>query len=296
MTTPEVRSSFLEQAPPWTLVVTSIFSVQFGSSIARTMFPYLGATGTLLLRLGFSALLLLVIVRPNVRGWTPAAWRAVVVLGLCLGFMNLSFYLALRDVPLGVAVTVEFTGPLLLALVQTRKWLDAVWAALAMAGVALLGLGSTDGVHLTGLVFAFVAGLFWAGYIMASSRVGRHLPGLQGLSMALCVALVIAVIAGGHAVPKLAERPSLLLAGLAVAVLSSIVCYGLEMIALRRMATRVFGILMSIEPAAAALAGFLVLRQLLGPREIAALVMVSVASVGVTFGARPRNRQPTVVD
>lgn len=286
----------LEKAPPWALVVTSILSVQLGASIARTLFPVLGATGTLLLRLGFSALLLLLIVRPKVREWSREAWWSVAVLGVSLGLTNLTFYLALRDVPLGVAVTVEFTGPLLLALVQTRRWLDAAWAGLAMAGVALLGLGSTDGVHLAGLVLAFIAGLFWAGYIVASSRVGQHLPGLEGLSIALCIAMVIAAIAGGHAIPRMIENPHTLLAGFGVALLSSIVCYGLEMIALRRMATRVFGILMSLEPAAAALAGFLVLHELLGLREIAALLMVSIASIGITIGARATRTEPAVVD
>lgn len=288
-------SSPLEKAPPWALVLTSIVSVQFGASIARSLFPVLGATGTLLLRLGFSAVLVLIMVRPRVSQWTVPAWRWVIVLGLALSGMNLSFYLALRDVPLGVAVTVEFTGPLLLSLVQTRTWRDGLWAVLAMAGVALLGLGNTAGVHLTGLVLAFVAGLFWAGYIVASSRVGRHLPGLQGLSVALCVALVVALVAGGHAIGTIATHPRAMAGGFAVAILSSIVCYGLEMIALRRMSTRVFSILMSVEPASAALAGFLVLGQTLALRELIALVAVSVASVGVTLGARETTPDPEPV-
>lgn len=279
-------TSPLQKAPPWVLVLTSIMSVQLGASIARSLFPVLGATGTLLLRLGFSALLLSVVVRPRVGGWSAATWRSVVVLGLCLGGMNLCFYLSLRDVPLGVAVTVEFTGPLLLSLVQTRAVRDAVWAVLAMAGVALLGLGSTGGVRLLGLSLAFLAGLCWAGYILASARVGRHLDGFEGLSVALGVALVPAIVAGAHAVPAMIAHPHVLPAGLAVAVLSSLVCYGLEMVALRRMPTRVFGILMSVEPAAAALAAFVVLGQRLGARELLAMALVSVASVGATVGAR----------
>lgn len=279
-------TSPLQKAPPWVLVLTSIMSVQLGASIARSLFPVLGATGTLLLRLGFSALLLSVVVRPRVGGWSAATWRSVVVLGLCLGGMNLCFYLSLRDVPLGVAVTVEFTGPLLLSLVQTRAVRDAVWAVLAMAGVALLGLGSTGGVRLLGLSLAFLAGLCWAGYILATARVGRHLDGFEGLSVALGVALVPAIVAGAHAVPAMIAHPHVLPAGLAVAVLSSLVCYGLEMVALRRMPTRVFGILMSVEPAAAALAAFVVLGQRLGARELLAMALVSVASVGATVGAR----------
>lgn len=287
------RHTVLDAAPPWLLVLTSIASVQFGAAIARTMFPAIGATGTLLLRLGLSAVILAILVRPRVRSWPRRAWWPVLGLGLALGLMNLSFYLALARIPLGVAVTVEFTGPLLLALVQTRRLADGLWAALAMAGVALLGLDTGADLDPVGLLFAFVAGLFWACYIVASARVGRILPGLQGLSMALVIACLIVVPLGLHALPVIAARPELLLGGLVVALMSSIICYGLELIALRRMPTRVFGILMSLEPAAAALGGLVVLGERLALPQLAALVMVSVASVGVTLGARnARNRTP----
>jgi inner membrane transporter RhtA len=267
-------------------VLASIASVQFGSALARTLFDDVGAAGATLLRIGLAAVVLLVVVRPPLRTWSRPQWAAAALLGLAVGCMNLVFYQAIRYVPLGIAVTVEFTGPLLLALVQTRRRRDASWALLAAAGVLLLGLGPTDGVPLRGLALAFAAGLFWAAYIVASARVGRVLPGLDGLPVAMAIGALPALLLGSGVIGAVAADPALLLPGLALAVLSSILPYGLELVALRHIPTRVFGVLMSLEPAAAALAGFVVLGQGLGPVEVAALVMVSVASAGVTLGRR----------
>ena len=205
--------------------------------------------------------------------------------------MNLVFYLSLRTVPLGVAVTVEFLGPLLLALVQTRRAVDLLWALLAAGGVALLGLDGGSGAPLSGLLLAFVAGLFWAAYIVASARVGQVLPGTDGLAVALAFAAVLVLPFGLSGAAAVLERPSLLLAGLGVALLSSVVSYGLELAALRRIPTQVFGILMSLEPAAAALAGLVVLGEALGAREVVALLLVSLASGGITL-ARRGDRTP----
>lgn len=280
---PDTRSG---RVPAPALVLVAIGSVQTGSAIARTLFDDLGAGGSTLLRLGLSALLLLAVLRPGVRAWTRDQWLAALLLGGAMGAMNLSFYLSLRTVPLGVAVTVEFVGPLLLALVQTRRWADGVWALLAASGVVLLGADTSSGAPLSGLAFALLAGLFWAGYIVASARVGRVLPGLDGLAVALAVSALLVLPYGAAGATAVFDAPVLLLGGLAIAVLSSVVPYGLEMVALRRMPTRVFGILMSLEPAAAALAGLLVLGQALGLREGTALVLVSVASAGITLGRR----------
>ena len=272
--------------PPGLLVLGAIASVQVGSAVARTLFDDLGAAGITLLRLALSAAVLIVVLRPRVRSWTAHQWQAAVLLGTAMAGMNLVFYLSLRTVPLGVAVTVEFVGPLLLALAQTRRLLDLGWAVLAASGVLLLGLDTSSGIPLSGLVLALVAGLFWAGYILASARVGQVLPGLDGLAVALCVASVLVLPFGAQGASAVLDRPLLLVGGLAVALLSSVVPYGLELTALRRMPTRVFGILMSLEPAAAGLAGLVVLGQALGVREVAALVLVSLASVGVTLGRR----------
>ena len=266
--------------------MVAIASVQCGSALARGLFSDLGAAGTTLLRLGLAALLLLVVLRPKVGAWSREAWRAAVLLGIVMAGMNLVFYLAIRSVPLGVAVTVEFVGPLLLALVQTRRLIDVVWAVLAAGGVVLLGADSTGGVPLSGLALALVAGLFWAGYIVASANVGRTLPGTDGLAIALAVATLIVLPFGVSGASAVVHRPGLLLPSFGVAILSSVLSYGLELSALRRIPTRAFGILMSLEPAAAAVAGLLFLSQRLHLREVCALLMVSAASAGVTLARR----------
>ena len=274
------------RVPAPLLVLTAIVSVQIGSSLAKQLFDDLGAAGVTLLRLALAALLLLAVLRPRVRSWSRASWSAALLLGGAMAGMNLVFYLSLRTVPLGIAVTVEFLGPLLLAIVQTRRAVDLVWAALAAGGVALLGLDTSNDVPLSGLLLAFVAGLFWAGYILASARVGQVLPGTSGLAVALAFAALLVLPFGLSGASAVVERPSLLVAALGVALLSSVISYGLELSALRRIPTQVFGILMSLEPAAAAIAGFAVLGEALGPREVVALVMVSLASGGITLARR----------
>jgi inner membrane transporter RhtA len=230
---------------------------------------------------------LLLVLRPPVRSWRRNQWTAAALLGVALAGMNVIFYLSLDRVPLGVAVTVEFTGPLLLALVQTRRLVDLLWAVLAGAGVAILGLQAANGdVQTLGLVLAFVAGLFWAAYILASARVGRLVSGIDGLAVALACGAVIVAPFGVSGASGIGSQPSLLLWASLVALLSTIIPYGLELTALRRIPTRVFGVLMSLQPAAAALAGLLILDQTLGAPELAALGMVTLASAGVTLMSR----------
>ncbi len=274
------------------LVLGAIASVQTGSAVARGLFDDLGAAGTTLLRLAIAALLLLVALRPPVRTWSRDAWTAAVALGVAMAAMNLAFYLALRTVPLGVAVTVEFVGPLLLALAQTRRLPDLLWALLAFVGVLLLGGGPRDGVPLSGLALALLAGLCWAAYILASARVGQVLPGVDGLAVALAVGAVVVLPVGASGASAVLAAPSLLLGAAAVALLSSVVPYTLELVALRQMPTRVFGVLMSLEPAAAAVAGLLVLGQQLASHQVLALVLVSTASAGVTLGRRESQPAP----
>ena len=275
-----------DRVPAPLLVLVAIVSVQVGSSLAKGLFDDLGAAGATLLRLGLAALLLLAVLRPAVRSWSRPSWAASLLLGGAMAGMNLSFYLALRTVPLGVAVTVEFLGPLLLAVVQTRRRVDLLWAALAGGGVALLGLDTSGNVPLPGLLLAFVSGLFWAGYILATAKVGQVLPGTAGLAVALSFSALLVLPFGlPGAAAGLADKPSLIVIAFGVALLSSVVSYGLELAALRRIPTRVFGILMSLEPAAAAVAGLVVLGEALGPRELLALLLVSLASAGITLAA-----------
>jgi len=270
---------------PAQLVVGAVASVQTGSAVARTLFDQLGAPAVVLLRLGLSCLLLLAVLRPRFWRWSRASLQSAVLLGVAMAGMNSVFYLALRTVPLGVAVTVEFVGPLLVALAQTRRWRDLAWVALAGGGVALLGLDG-GAAPLGGLALAFLAGLFWGAYILASASVGARLPGTGGLAVALLVSAVLVLPFGAGGAAQAFTDPRLLLGGVGVALLSSVLPYGAELAALRRIPTRVFGVLMSLQPAGGALAGLVVLGQTLGGREVLALVLVSLASVGVTLGRR----------
>jgi inner membrane transporter RhtA len=276
-----------DRLPAPLLVLGAVASVQTGSAVARTLFDELGSSGVVLLRLGLSSLLMLAVLRPRPWRWSRASLGAAALLGLAMAGMNTVFYLSIRTVPLGLAVTVEFLGPLLLALVQTRRWRDVAWALLAGTGVALLGLDGGTGAPLSGLLLAFLAGLCWAGYILASARVGALLPGSSGLAVALLISTLLVLPVGGPGAAGVLDRPALLVGGLAVAVLSSVLPYSAELAALRRIPTRVFGVLMALQPAAAAVAGLLVLGQRLGPREVVALVLVSLASAGVTLSRRP---------
>ena len=276
--------------PAPALVLAAIISVQSGSAVARLLFDRLPATAVVFLRLLSAAVLLAALTRPRVWTWPASTIRAALALGITMSVMNLAFYESLRTVPLGVAVTVEFCGPLLLALVQTRRAVDLVWALCAAAGVAMLGLGGHLSAPLHGLLLAFLAGVCWAGYILTSARVGAALPGSGGLAVSLVVgtalaASVTAVRAPGSFGTAFGD-PALLGRGLAVGLLSSLVPYTLEMSALRRLPTRVFGVLMSLEPLAATVAGLVILGQRPEAREAVALVLVSVASVGITLAAR----------
>ena len=276
--------------PPTGLVLLGIGSVQFGAAIAKGLFDELGPTGTVFLRVGFAALVLLALWRPSVRGFARRDYLVAVLFGLVLGAMNLSLYLALDRIPLGVAVTLEFVGPLGVAVAGSRRPLDLLWAALAATGILLLAplniLGDAN-LDPIGVALALLAGLFWASYILLSARTGSAFPGGTGLVIALCVATValvpVGIIGGGAALLD----PWLLLLAFGVAMLSSAIPYSLELEALRKLPARVFGVLMSLEPAVAALVGFVVLGERLGLRALAAVVLVTAAAVGASrFGEK----------
>jgi inner membrane transporter RhtA len=274
--------------PPQLLLLGSIASVQFGSAFAAKLFGQAGPGGVVLLRLGLSAALLLAISRPTLRGRTRADLVAALAFGLVLGSMNWSFYEALDRLPLGVAVTIEFLGPLAVALAGSRRALDLVWVVLAGGGVALLALrGSHHGITALGVALALVAGMCWAGYILLSKRVGATFASLDGLAIALGVGTLLVIPAGVVEGGGALGRPDVLAGGLAVALLSSLIPYSLEIIALRRLSSAAFGLLMSLEPAFAALAGVIVLGQALSGILLVAVVMVIVASVGTTV-TQPR--------
>jgi len=280
-----------DRVPAPLLALTAMVSVQLGAAIAKTHFDDVGAVGAAALRLVIGAVVLALVVRPRVRHWTRAQWVGAVGLGLALGGMNVFIYLAFASIPIGVAVTIEFLGPLALSLVHTRRWRDALWAALALAGVVLLGVGPSAVTELGGVVWAVLAAACWAGYIVMNRHVGAAIPGVDGLVVSMVVAMLVSLPFGlPSAVDGVVREPVLLLVFGAVAVLSSVLPYALEMAALRRMPTRVFGVLQSLGPAIAALAGLAVLSEGLSVLETVALVCVTAASVGVTLSARRRRR------
>ncbi|HZY65092.1 MAG TPA: EamA family transporter [Rubrobacteraceae bacterium] len=271
--------------PPPGLVILAVGSVQLGAAIAKSLFDELGPSGMVFLRVGFAALLLLLIWRPQVTGYTRRNYLVAALFGLTLAAMNYSLYLAIDRIPLGIAVTLEFVGPLGVAVAGSRRLLDLIWAALAAAGILLLApLGVLGEVNLdpVGVLLALLAGCFWASYILLSARTGSIFPGGTGLVIALClgavVLLPVGVVGGGYALLD----PWLLLAGFGVAMLSSAIPYSLELEALRKLPARVFGVLMSLEPAVAALIGLIVLGERLGFRSIAAILLVSVAAAGAS--------------
>jgi len=256
-------------------------STQAGAAIAKTLFDDLGPGGVTLARMVFGAVILLVVMRPRLADASPADLRLAGALGVTLGAMNFCFYQALDRIPLGVAVTVEFIGPLGVAIFGSRKARDVLWVALAGGGIVLLAPG-TGGASLDalGLFLAAVAGGFWALYILVNARVARAFSGAQGLALAMVVAAALVAIPGAIDGGSALGRPGLLAIGAAVALLSSAIPYTLETEALRRLRPSVFGVLMSIEPAVAALAGLVVLGQHLQTRQVAAIVLVVAASVG----------------
>jgi inner membrane transporter RhtA len=265
------------------LVLVGIASVQVGAALATKLFAHLGPAGTVLVRVLFAAVVLWAIWRPRPRAHGAAQLRLAALFGLALAFMNLSFYEALDRIPLGVAVTLEFLGPLGVALAGSRNRLDVLWALLAAAGVALLG--GVGAANATGVVLALAAGGFWAAYILLNARVGRAFAGGDGLAIAMAIATLPLIPFGVVAAGSQLLHPSLLAAGFGVALLSSVIPYSLELEALRRMRPQPFGVLMSIEPAMAALAGFVVIGQDLSTVDVVAIALVVTASAGATRGA-----------
>ena len=283
--------------PPLPALLLAMLSIQGGAAFAKSLFPALGPFGTTALRVGLAAALLFAVLRPSLRRLKRADWAAIVPYGAALGLMNLSFYASLKYLPLGLAVTFEFVGPLLLSLALSRRALDFVWVALAALGILLIAPHGGEGsLSLPGVSLALTAGALWAGYIVAGGAVARRVPGttgvVAGMLVAAAVALPFGAAQGGQG---LLAHPQLLLAGLAVAVLSSALPYTLEMRALRAIPTHVFGVLMSLEPALAALSGLLFLGERLSMLQVAALLCVVVASAGISLTGKSAHAEPEPV-
>ena len=268
------------------LVLASIVSVQCGAALATTLFDSIGTAGAVFLRAGFGALVLLAVTRGAVLRAREWPHRDVILLGVAVAAVNLFFYAALDRLPLGITVTLEFVGPLGVAIAGSRRWRDGIWVLLAAIGIVLLSdISGGEGVDALGIVFALTAGAFWAAYIVQSDRVGALGPGPNGATMAAVIsALLVAPLGlaqGGGEI----FVPSHLLIGAAVGVLSTAIPYVFEIEALRRLPRAVFGVLMSLEPAVAAAIGFLALSQALDAIEVVAISLVVIASAGALRSA-----------
>jgi inner membrane transporter RhtA len=287
------------------LILTGVVSVQVGAGLAARLFTQIPPAAVTALRLWTAAALMVVVgarpLRQNLaalvrrRSWRDAA--VVAAFGLTLAVMNYSIYQAFARIPLGIAVTIEFLGPLAVAVATSRRLIDLLWVALAGAGVALLTgtgnpAGGGHGTDLIGLAFALLAGTAWAAYIILSRATGRRFPGASGLTIAMLVAAVVIVPVGVTAGRGALLRPGILATGLAIGLLSSIIPYTLELEALRRVPARVFGIWMSLEPAVAALVGLVMLGEALAVSEWAAIVCVMAACAGAARGSARASQAP----
>jgi inner membrane transporter RhtA len=280
-----VARTYLKATPPPVLVLLSMTSVQVGAALAKSLFSSIGPAGAVLLRVGLGALILLILWRPKLYGYSWREYRWALLFGGVLAAMNFSFYQALDRIPLAVAVTMEFVGPLAVALLGSRHLIDVLWVALAGVGIVLLApIGLFGGIALDplGVGLALLAGAFWGGYILLSVQVGKSFSGVSGLALAMVVAAVLLLPIGIFGAGSVLLNGHFLLVGAAVAVLSSVLPYSLELEALRRLPSQVFGVLMSLEPGIAALVGLLLLHEQLGLRAAVAIALVIAASLGAT--------------
>ncbi|HWM27502.1 MAG TPA: DMT family transporter [Woeseiaceae bacterium] len=274
---------------PVTFILVAAFSVQGGAAVAKGIFPHIGVAGTAAIRTSLAAIILLAVFRPPVRRLTAAQWRAVVPYGITIGVMNLLFYEALFRIPLGLAVTLEFVGPLALAILGSRRALDVVWVGLAMAGIVLIAPFQADSaIDPAGVILALLTGACWAAYIVLGGRVSQRLDSgaavAIGMTIAAMTIMPYAVVEGG--IGQFALH--LLLPCIAMAVLSSALPYALEMKALRVLPSRTFSVLMSLEPAIAALCGLVLLGEHLTHAQWAAVALVVIASAGAASSVASR--------
>ena len=272
--------------PPIPAVLFAIISVQTGAAIAKTLFPVLGAAATASLRIGLSAIILWAVYRPNLFKITRNQWRIVIPYGVSLGTMNLIFYLALERIPIGLAVTLEFIGPLVVAVLGSKRLLDYLWVLLAAAGILLIAPWSNDKIDLIGVVFALLAGALWATYIILGGKISKIMKSGEavatGMLFGTLVILPFGIIGNGFQ----SLTPTFFSLGLALALSSSAIPFTLEMKALGQLPARTFSILMSLEPAVASICGLLFLHEYLAFNEVLAVLFVIIASVGSTITSR----------
>ncbi|WPO78142.1 DMT family transporter [Flavobacterium sp. KACC 22761] len=272
--------------PPVQAVLLAIISVQCGAAIAKTLFPALGAAGTASIRIGVSAIILLLAYRPNLKEITKAQWKVVIPYGLSLGAMNLIFYFAIEKIPIGLAVTLEFIGPLLLAIIGSKRLIDYLWVLLAAIGILLIAPWTNDRLDSLGVIFALLAGALWACYIVFGGKISKIMNEGTAVSTGMLLAAILVLPFGIFENGLANLTPRLFGMGVALALLSSAIPFTLEMKALGKLPPRTFSILMSLEPAAASICAFIFLNENLSFYEILAVVCVIVASAGSTLTAK----------
>ncbi|MBO9676246.1 MAG: EamA family transporter [Sphingobacteriaceae bacterium] len=272
--------------PPIPAILLSIISVQCGAAIAKALFPQIGAAATASLRIGLSAVILLIAFRPNLFKLTTKQWKYTILYGVCLGVMNMVFYMAIARIPIGLGVTLEFAGPLVLAIFGSKKAIDFIWVILAATGIILITPWTGNGLNLAGILLALLAGVFWAGYIILGGRISKIMKGGEAVAIGMIFATLVILPFGitGGGLSNLSPR--LLGLGAALALLSSAIPFTLEMRALKQLPARTFSILMSLEPAMASLAALVFLQEYLTLKECLAVAFVVIASAGSALTAR----------
>ncbi|MEJ7693432.1 EamA family transporter [Daejeonella sp.] len=279
-----MRAAKIFNIPPIPSVLLAIISVQGGAAIAKSIFPLLGAATTASLRIGLSSIFLFLIFRPNLNKLTSAQWKSVIPFGLCLGAMNLVFYLAIERIPLGLAVTLEFIGPLILAVVSSRRRSDFLWILLAAAGIALIAPWNAEKIDPLGALLALAAGGFWAGYILLGGNISKIMAGPQAVTLGMMFASILVVPFGVMSGGFENFNAEMIIPVSALALLSSAIPFLLEMKALKLLPPNTFSILMSMEPAVAALSALVFLGEHLVLTEWLAITVVMVASAGAALG------------
>jgi len=286
------QQGMLRTVPPPIVVLLAIISVQVGAAFAKGLFQTIGSSGTVFLRVSFGAIIFLLVTRPHVRGYTRSDYLLIVLFGLSIAVMNAAFYAAIARIPLGIAVTLEFVGPLTVSVFASRKRRDFVWAALAAVGVVLLAPFGNSTIDPLGVGLALLAGACWGAYILLNVRVGRTFVGGTGLALSMAVAALVLLPLGVWSGGAMLLNPKILLLGIGVAILSTVIPFTLELEALRRLPAHVFGVLMSLEPAMATLVGFVVLREVVSVRALIALTLIVLASGGVSFFQKNDKNEP----
>lgn len=277
-------AGLMARIPPWSLVVISIISVQIGAAFAKQLFEVAGTAGVVFIRTFLAAILFSAIWRPRIRGYSRKVYLYMLVYGAVITANMLLFYAAISRIPLGVAVAIAFGGPLLVAVLGSRKLMDFVWVIVAAVGIIMLSPLTNVALDSFGVLLALMTAGAWALYIIVTKQIGGLVEGHSMLALSMGVAALVALPFGGAGAAKVLTDPALIVMAVFVALMSSAIPFSLEFTALKRLTPRVFGLLASVEPVAAAVIGFIVLHEALGVREVVGIGLVTIAAIATTRG------------